>query len=420
MEEEYLILSIVFMLIASAFFSGMEIAFISANKLRIELEKQHNTIVSRLIAIFIKNPSLYISTMLVGNNIALVIYGICMTRYVEPLIGAYITSDIGILLVNTIISTFIILVTAEFLPKVMFKLRPNVLLNIFSVPVFFFYVLFYPLTYFTIWLSKFFISVVLKKDFAELDAPHVFGKVDLNNLIQEHSIDDDLEGKDNEIKLFRNALDFSDVKLRDCMVPRTEIVALSLETSIEDLRTMFTESGFSRILIYKDNIDNIIAYVHSSVLFNKPKEIKDCLSKLIVVPETMQAHKLLKLFTKQHKSIALVVDEFGGTSGVVTIEDVMEEIFGEIEDEHDNVLHKEIQLNENEFYFSGRLEIDYINDKYLLNLPVSEEYETLAGLILYKYQDLPNENQELMIDDFLIKIDKVSLARIDLVYLTRT
>ena len=407
------------MLIASAFFSGMEIAFVSANKLRIELEKKQNTFVSRLVTIFAKNPSLFISTMLVGNNIALVIYGISMTKYIEPIIRSYISSEIGVLLVNTVVSTFIILITAEFLPKVLFKLRPNTILNIFSVPVFFFYVLFYPITRFTIWLSRFFISNILNNDFREFDDSYVFGKVDLNNLIQEHSIDDKTEEKDNEIRLFRNALDFSDVKLRECLIPRTEIVAVSLETSIEDLRTMFTESGFSRILVYEESIDNIIAYVHSSVLFKKPKKVSDCLSSLIVVPETMQAQKLLKLFTKKHKSIALVVDEFGGTSGVVTIEDIMEEIFGEIEDEHDNVLYVEKQISETEFHLSGRLEIDYVNEKFKLDLPESEEYETIAGWILYNYQDLPTENQEIKIGSYLIRISKIVDARIDLVYITR-
>lgn len=403
------------MLLASAFFSGMEIAFLSANRLKIEIEKQNNSFISRLVMLMTKNPSLYISTMLVGNNIALVIYGICMTKYIEPIIFSYFANDIVVLLVNTIISTAIILVTAEFLPKVFFRLRPNAILNVFSIPVFFFYIIFYPVTKFTISLSKFFISRILKKDYKEFDDSYVFGKVDLNNLIQEHTADDTSEDGDNEIRLFKNALDFSEVNLRECLVPRPEIVAVPFETSIEELQNTFSESGFSRILIYKGNIDNIIAYVHSSVLFRRPSTIADCLSKLIVVPETMPAQKLLKLFTKEHKSIALVVDEFGGTSGIVTIEDIMEEIFGEIEDEHDNVLYVEKQINENEFYFSGRLEIDYLNEKYNLDLSESEDYETLAGWILSHYNDLPTEKQELKIGTYLIKIVRVKDARIDLV-----
>ncbi|MGB5988225.1 MAG: hemolysin family protein [Marinifilaceae bacterium] len=415
MAEEYLIVSIVSMLVASAFFSGMEIAFISSNKLRIELDKKNQSFVSRLVSIFTKNPSLYICTMLVGNNIALVIYGIAMTKYIEPLFKPYITSDGILLLINTLISTFVILFTAEFLPKILFKQRPNLVLNLFSMPVFFFYIIFYPITVFTLWLSKIFISIFFGKDLSNIDNSHVFGKIDLNNLVQEHSIGDKTEEDDNEIRLFINALDFSEVKLRECMVPRTELVAIGFSCSISELRDLFAETGFSRILIYKDGIDNIIGYVHSSLLFHKPKNIDDCISKLIIVPETMQAQKLMKLFTKEHKSIALVVDEFGGTSGIVTIEDIMEEIFGEIEDEHDKMTYIEKQLNNTDFQFSGRLEIDYLNKKYGINLPESEEYETLAGLILYKYQNIPIENQEISIDRYTIIIDKVSDAKIEVV-----
>jgi CBS domain containing-hemolysin-like protein len=415
MVEEYLVVSIVSMLIASAFFSGMEIAFISSNKLRIELDKKNQSFVSRLVSIFTRNPSLYISTMLVGNNIALVIYGIAMTKYIEPLFKPYITSDGILLLINTLISTFVILFTAEFLPKILFKQRPNLVLNLFSMPVFFFFIIFYPITVLTLWLSKIFISIFLGKDLSNLDNSHVFGKLDLNNLVQKHSIGDKTEEDDNDIRLFINALDFSEVKLRECMVPRTELVAVAFDCPISELRDLFTETGFSRILIYKDGIDNIIGYVHSSLLFHKPMDIDDCISKLIVVPETMQAQKLMKLFTKEHKSIALVVDEFGGTSGIVTIEDIMEEIFGEIEDEHDKMTYIEKQLNDTDFQFSGRLEIDYLNKKYRINLPESEEYETLAGLILYKYQNIPIENQEISIDRYTIIIDKVSDARIDIV-----
>lgn len=413
--EDHLVIYIVSMLLASAFFSGMEIAFVSSNKLRIELYKKDKFLVSKFISIFTKNPALYISTMLVGNNIALVVYGISMTKYIEPYFKHYISSDLGLLLINTLISTLIILVTAEFLPKILFKHRPNLILNIFSVPVFFFYVVFYPITVFTLWISKIFISKILKKDYSRLDDSYVFGKIDLNNLVLEHSIDDKTEEKDNEIRLFINALDFSTVKLRECMVPRTDLVAVSIDTSILELRSLFVETGFSRILVYKNGIDNIIGYVHSSLLFKEPKDINECLSRLIIVPETMQAHKLMKLFAKEHKSIALVVDEFGGTSGIVTIEDIMEEIFGEIEDEHDRLFYLEKQINDNTFQFSGRLEIDYLNKKFKFNLPESSEYETLAGLILYKHQDLPYENQEIIIGRYNIVINKVSNTKIDIV-----
>lgn len=405
------------MLVASAFFSGMEIAFIASNKLKIELDKKQNTFVSRLISVFTRKPTMYISTMLVGNNIALVVYGICMTSFLQPFIEEYTTNTGMLLLINTLISTFIILITAEFIPKTLFRLRPNIVLNLFSLPVYLFYIIFYPITSFTIWFSRIFIGKILKKDVDSFDNSYVFGKVDLSHLIEEHSVEDGDAERDNEMRLFKNALDFSGVKLRECMIPRTEIVAVSLDSDIDDLITLFTETGLSRILVYKDGIDNIIAYVHSSVMFNNPKTINDCLSRLIIVPETMQAQKLMKMFTSMHKSIALVVDEFGGTSGVVTIEDIMEEIFGEIEDEHDTVLYVEELISENKYRFSGRLEVDYLNNKYSLNIPESNEYETLAGWIFYNIKDIPFENQEIIINEFKIRIIKVSKTRIVIVEL---
>lgn len=413
MEVDNLFL-IVLMLIASAFFSGMEIAFVASNKLKIELNKKQNTFVSKLISVFTMNPAMYISTMLVGNNISLVVYGICMTTFLNPFIKLYIESTLGILLINTVVSTFVILFTAEFLPKTLFRLRPNIVLKIFSVPAFVFYILFYPVTKFTIWFSKLFINKVLKKDFATFENSRVFGKIDLSNLIEEHSDESESE-EDNEIRLFKNALDFSGVKLRECMIPRTEIVAVPINIEIDQLIKRFTETGLSRILVYDDNIDNIIAYVHSAVMFKKPNRLSECLSKLIIVPETMSAHKLMKLFTFKHKSIALVVDEFGGTSGVVTIEDIMEEIFGEIEDEHDSVMYVEERVSENKFRFSGRLEIDYINNKYKIGIEESEDYETLAGWILYNNQDIPNVNQNILIDNYKIQIIKVSNTRVEIV-----
>jgi len=412
-----LVLIILVMLIASAFFSGMEIAFIASNKLKIELDKKQNTFVSRLISVFTRKPTMYISTMLVGNNIALVVYGICMTSFLQPFIEEYTKNTGVILLINTLISTFIILITAEFIPKTLFRLRPNIVLNLFSLPVYLFYILFYPISSFTIWFSRIFIGKILKKDVAGFENSHVFGKIDLSHLIEEHSVEDGDVERENEMRLFKNALDFSGVKLRECMIPRTEIVAVSLDSDIDDLITLFTETGLSRILVYKDGIDNIIAYVHSSVMFNNPRTINDCLSRLIIVPETMQAQKLMKMFTSMHKSIALVVDEFGGTSGVVTIEDIMEEIFGEIEDEHDTVLYVEDLISEGKYRFSGRLEVDYLNNKYNINIPESNDYETLAGWIFYNIKEIPFENQEIVIDGFKIRIIKVSKTRIVIVEL---
>lgn len=413
-----IVILISLMLIFSAFFSGMEIAFVASNKLRIELDKQHKTVSSKIIAIFIKRPAEYITTMLVGNNLALVVYGMFMAILLDPFLSRFMKSDFSILVSQTVISTLIILVTAEFIPKALFRLRPNAILNLFAIPVYIFYIVFYPITVITKKISSFFIKAVLKKDISAFKQTRVFGKIDLDNLVQEHVVEDeDKEDKEHEVRLFRNALDFSNIKLRECMIPRTEIYALSIDSKLEELKQMFIETGLSRILIYSGNIDNIIGYVHSSVLFREPESIKVSLSKIIIVPETMQAQRLLKIFTKEHKSIALVVDEFGGTSGVVTIEDIMEEIFGEIEDEHDVVTFIEKQISDDEYYFSGRLEIDYINEKYGLNLPEEEEFETLAGWVLFRYGDIPHENLELDIDGFKVKILRATSVRIEDIYL---
>ncbi|MCT4600646.1 MAG: hemolysin family protein [Marinifilaceae bacterium] len=417
MDSNYLILSIIAMLLASAFFSGMEIAFVSSNKLKIELDIQQNNLISKIINLYSQNPALYITTMLIGNNIALVVYGICMTQLLNPLIRMSTNSEIFILLTNTVISTIIILLTAEFLPKVIFRIQPNLILKIFSLPVFFFYIIFYPISRISLIISNLFISVVLRKKIDNKNNKHVFGKIDLNNLIQEHVDEDNKQEEDSEIKFFINALDFSNVKIRDCMIPRTEITAVELETPISEILQLFTESGYSRILVYKESIDNVIGYVHSALLFRGPKNISDCMTDIIVVPETMGAQKLLKLFTSKHKSIALVIDEFGGTSGMITIEDIMEEIFGEIEDEHDNVNLIEKKISDTEYLLSGRQEIEYINEKFSLKIPESEEYETLAGWILFNYHNLPLENQEIKIDKYRIKIKKILNARIDLVFL---
>lgn len=417
MDSNYLILSIIAMLIASAFFSGMEIAFVSSNKLKIELDIQQNNLISKIINLYSQNPALYITTMLIGNNIALVIYGICMTQLLNPLIRMSTNSEICILLTNTVISTIIILLTAEFLPKVIFRIQPNLILKIFSIPVFIFYIIFYPISRLSLIISNLFISVVLRKKIDNKNNKHVFGKLDLNNLIQEHVDEGNKQEEDSEIKFFINALDFSNVKIRDCMIPRTEITAVELDTPISEILQLFTESGYSRILVYKESIDNVIGYVHSALLFRGPQKISDCMTDIIVVPETMGAQKLLKLFTSKHKSIALVIDEFGGTSGMITIEDIMEEIFGEIEDEHDNVNLIEKKISDTEYLLSGRQEIEYINEKYSLKIPESEEYETLAGWILFNYHNLPLENQEIKIDKYRIKIKKILNARIDLVFL---
>ena len=410
---------IIAMLALSAFFSGMEIAFVAANKLRMELDKSKNTMTSRIINIFTNHPGHYISTMLVGNNIALVIYGIMMAKILEPTIALWIDSELLIMTIQTLFSTLLILFTAEFLPKTLFRLNPNFSLNLFAVPVMFFYVIFYPITVITMMFSKNIISRVLNTNITEEEEAHAFGKIDLDHLVQEGQegqavLDED----EHNMKLFRNALDFSNVKLRECFVPRTEIEAMEIGGKIEVLTQRFIETGYSRIMIYKESIDNIIGYVHSSVLFRNPQSIKAALCRVLIVPETMAAHKLLNLFTREQKSVAVVVDEFGGTSGMVTIEDIMEEIFGEIEDEHDNIDLAEEQLSETEFIFSGRIEIDYLNEKYKLGFPESDDFETLNGFIIFNHESIPNVNEVIRIEEFRIQIIEVSNTRIDKVKLT--
>lgn len=397
----------------------MEIAFVSANKLRIELDKKQGIFASRIVRIFTNNRALYISTMLVGNNVALVIYGILMASILNPVIRVYTDSGMIILLIQTIISTLIILVTAEFLPKTLFRVNPNKILNFFSVPVLVIYYLLYPISKLTIWISAFLLKLVLRVNINEEQEQTVFGTVDLDHMIDasqpEIETKDDIE---HDIKLFQNALDFSKIKLRACVVPRTELITLEIDSSIDKLKQKFIETGLSKILVYEETIDNIIGYVHSPDLFHNPKDISSMIKSLIIVPETMPANKLLNTFMKEHKSMALIVDEFGGTAGIVTIEDIIEEIFGEIVDEHDSVELQETKINKNEYIFSGRLEIDYINEKYHIEIPESDVYETIAGFILYHYEQIPNENDKISVEPFEFEILKVKSPRIELIKLT--
>lgn len=404
-------------LVFSAFFSGMEIAFLSSNRLQIELEKKQRSRYSNIISIFISNPKKYIATMLVGNNIALVIYGIFMAGTLEYPISKYVSSESGILFAQTLISTLIILIIGEFIPKTIFRLNANLFLNIFSIPVVFFYYIFYPVSWVTISVSNFFLKNIFKAETQKSNLI-VFGKVDIDNYLNEYKLNKSTsEDEEFELKIFRNALDFSKIKLRECVIPRTEIAAIDQNDTIENLKEKFIETGYSKILIYKNNIDTIIGYVHSSELFVKPKNIKDIIHEVLIVPETMPANKLLKSFIQQKKSVAVVVDEFGGTSGMVTIEDIIEEIFGEIKDEHDTDDFEDKQINENEFIFSGRLEIDYVNEKYGINIPSNVEYETIAGFILFKHQNIPNLNEIISIENFSIKILKATNTRIELIQL---
>ena len=400
-------------LLLSAFFSGMEIAFLTSNKLRIEIDKSKKGVTQALIDLFISHSGMYITTLLVGNNVVMVIYGIFMSDLLVKQFE-FLHLSIGVeLFVDTLVSTLIILVFAEFLPKTVFRLRSNLFLKLFSVPVFLFYLLFFPLSYFSVWLGGWLLRIFTGRKLGHKEPNRAFGKVDLNNLIEEGEVNARQEEEMHEIKLFRNALDFSEVKLRECIVPRPDVVALSIDSSIEELTQLFIDTGLSRILIYKESIDDIIGYVHISTLFKDPPTIAKALSRVLIVPETMSAQRLLNLFIRDQKSVAVVVDEFGITAGIVTIEDIMEEIFGEIEDEHDHLNLKEVMISEQEYILSGRLEVDYLNEKYHLDLEEREEYETLAGLVLYFNQSIPQEGETIVVNDLTFKILSVKNARIE-------
>jgi len=409
----YLIITITLLL--SAFFSGCEMAFFSSNKLLLELNKKKHPFPARIIDRFVQKPGLFLSTILIGNNVALVIYGLQMAKLIEPTINQYIESSIALLLIQTIFSTLIILLTAEFLPKTLFRIHPTFILNIFAVPLLFFYFIFYPISKLTMGISDFIITVVLKAKTTE-QGNWMLSKVDLDNLLTEHHQKSDKDDESaNEFKLLKNALDFSKLKIRDCIIPRTDLQVIEVNEELDPLRTQFMETGLSKILVYKDSIDNIIGYVHVSSLFKNPNKIRNIVSPISIVPETMTANMVLELFTKEHKSIALVVDEFGGTAGIVTLEDILEEIFGEINDEHDISDHIEEKLNDHTYHLSARLEIDYLNEKYAIHLPHSDDYETIAGLILFHNQSIPQVNDIIKIDNFTFEILEASNARIELV-----
>jgi CBS domain containing-hemolysin-like protein len=405
-------------LLLAAFFSGMEIAFLASNKLRIELERKQGIFSARIISFFIQKPGNYIATMLVGNNIALVVYGLVMAMELEPFFRNYIQSELSVFLLQTIISTLLILISAEFIPKVIFRINPNLYLNILSFPALTFYLVLFPVSWITVQFANGLIRLLFRTNPTENVRMKVFGKVDLDYLVNEISPQDDhsLDTAD-EIRIFQNALDFSKVRLRDCMVPRTEIVAIEAHEGIPEITQKFIETGYSKILVYQNNIDNIIGYFHSKDLFKDPETVSQKLVQPLIVPETMPANKLLQRLMQDRKSVAVVVDEFGGTAGMLTIEDVLEEIFGEIEDEHDTPGLFEKKISETEFIFSGRQEIEYLNSKFALNLPESDEYETLAGFILYHHQSLPKSNEIIKINSLTFKILKMNNTRLELVQL---
>lgn len=412
-------------LLLSAFFSGMEIAFISANKIYIEIEKKQEGFLAKVLTKLTKKPSKFIATMLIGNNIALVVYGLFMGELLmqwflsfEPFPYAFINvlfTDFSLIL-QTIISTLIILLTAEFLPKVLFQIYANTLLKVFVVPAYLFYIFFSFISDFVIWVSDFILKFLFKTPGDEIQLS--FSKMELGDYITEQmeTIDNE-DAVDSEIQIFQNALEFAEVKAREVMIPRTEITAVELQENPKNLVKLFTETGYSKILVFKDTIDDIIGYVHSYELFKKPKNIKSVLLPVEFVPQTMLIHDVLNILTRKRKSIAVVLDEYGGTSGIMTVEDIVEELFGEIEDEHDSIELHEEQINENFYKFSARLEVDYLNETYKLEIPESDEYETLGGFIVHETGEIPEKEEEIKIENFLFTILEVTNTKIDMVSL---
>ena len=411
------IIGLVVTMIFSAFFSGMEIAFVSSNRLRAEMDREKNGLSQRAIAYFYRHPNTFVSTMLVGNNIALVIYGILFAEIFDTLFFGNLHDGVRVA-ADTIASTIVVLFTGEFLPKTIFKNNANTLLTFFAIPAYVCYVVLYPISRFATFLSKILLRVFGVKVLAAAEE-RAFSKVDLDYLVQsslDHATDED--NMDEEVKIFHNALDFSDTKVRDCMIPRTEIEAVDIDdTSVEELKNRFIESGYSKLIVYKEDIDHVIGYIHSSEMFRNTKEWKEHVRTMPYVPETMAARKLMHILLQQKKSLAVVVDEFGGTSGLVSLEDIVEEIFCLLEDEHDTSNYVAKQLEGGEYLLSARLEIEKVNEMFDLDLPESDEYMTVGGLILHEYQSFPKLNEVVRIGHFEFKIMKNTMTKIELVRL---
>ncbi|MCJ7820077.1 MAG: hemolysin family protein [Bacteroidales bacterium] len=409
-------LIIPFAILLGAFFSAMELSFFASNRLRIELDRKQGLLGSGIISMFTHNPGQFIATMLIGNNIAIVIFSMLAADQLESIFSGFIGSDLIILILQTIISTFTVLLLADFLPKSVVRLSPNFFLKLFALPTAIFYFLFYPVSKFSLALGNLLIRIFtgLKPESSEQENK-IFTRVDLDHFINDFvETDEEKEEDNNSLRIFQNALDFSKVKARECMVPRTEIVALNVNCSVDEMRQTFSESGHSKILLYRENIDNMVGYFELKDLLKESVDISAQMRKLPVVPEAMTANKVLKLLSEEKKSIALVVDEFGGTSGVITIEDVLEEIVGEIEDEHDTSDLIEKKLNEKEYVISGRQDIDYLNEEYHFDLPESDEYKTLAGLLLFTHGGIPKQQETIRVGRILFTVLKASSTRIEL------
>ena len=414
MDPELIIIFIT--LVFSAFFSGTETAFISSNRLKVELDKSKGNFIGKILGRFYKDESRFIAMLLLGNNISLVIFGISAAAMLNPIILSWGVESAGaILLIQTILSTLLVLITAEFLPKALVQINPNFFLKYTTIPALAIYWILYIPNEIILFVSKFFLKL-LKVD--EENSEKVFSKVDLEHYVQD--INERMKEEEdfgNEMQILQNALDFSNIKARDCMIPRTEIIAIEIDDDIQKLKDLFIEEKLSKILIYRDSIDNIIGYAHSFAMFSQPDSIKQILMPIAFVPEAIPGKELLELFTKQSGNIAVVVDEYGGTAGLITIEDVIEEIFGEIKDEHDDEDLLEETLSEHEYLFSSRLDIDYLNEKYHLDLPESEEYETLGGFIISELETIPDAGTVLALERYEILIEQVSDRKIEIVKL---
>jgi putative hemolysin len=410
MEIELII--IIVSILLSAFFSGMEIAFVSANKMHIELEKKREGFIARILSKITQKSSKFITTMLVGNNISLVIYSYYMGKFSLRMLPLNSINDFSVLLIQTIISTIVILVTAEFLPKAIFRIYANEALKVFAIPAYIFYYLFHFFSEFISIISDFFLRVFFKTNADEEQTE--FSKEELGNYINEQLETGNLHDEmDSEIQIFQNALEFQKVKAREVMVPRTEIESVEIHETVANLKNVFIETGFSKILVYKSSLDDVVGYVNAFELFKKPKTIKSILLPLELVPESMMINDILNTLMKKRKSVAVVVDEYGGTSGMITVEDIVEELFGEIEDEHDSQEFLEEIISESEFNFSARLEVDHLNEEYNLGIDKSEAYETLGGFIIEHFENIPEEKETIEIDNFEFKILKMSGAKID-------
>ena len=410
---------IIISLILSAFFSGMEIAYVSSDKLNLEIQKKQIGFISNILKRITKEPSKFISTMLIGNNFALVIYGFFMGDFITNyLLINKITeiNELTIVLIQTSISTIIILITAEFIPKVVFQIYSDFFIRIFAVPAYIFYVIFSPLTNTVTLISDYILNKFFNTNSKETRLS--FTKVELENYI-ENEIQHSSEDIDPEIEIFQNALELSEIKARDVMVPRTEITAIGLKMKIEDVKKVFIETGFSKLPVYKKSIDNIIGYVHSFDFLKKPNNIKSFLLPVEFIPEPMFVNEVLQVLTRQRKSLAVVIDEYGGASGILTIEDIVEELFGEIEDEHDNVEYFEKRINKDTIEVSARLEVEYVNNKYKMKLPLSDSYETLGGLIFNKIEYIPNEEEKIIINEYKIIIKGATSSKIEKIVITK-